>query len=260
MMVLTAALEDANSFTFIQIFAGRIWLFIIACMIETASSRSQWPKHAIPELSRFTRNGDPDKSQALGRPLDWYSRNTSDHDNTAVQIYWNTKPKGYSRRTVEIESITRSLKRWIPIGSALFASRLVVLHITNHNWLSLILSKLCFASDITDGLFRFEIIMPIYKSIVTMSLATVLGSLITIVLLNQLPRHLGLIMSSFALPIFFIVRIWAPDLTFFLPQVVSRTQTFTCGRFSNSKHADLISQGLIAANSCRAVLISSLGR
>ena len=117
-----------------------------------------------------------------------------------------------------------------------------------------ILSKLCFASDITDGSFHFEIIMAMYNSIVTICLATVLGSLFTIVLLNYLPRHIRRIWSSSVLAIFFIFRTWANDLTLFLPQVVSRIQTFTFGRFSDSKHAGLISQGLIAANSCRAVL------
>lgn len=146
-----------------------------------------------------------------------------------------------------IYTCARSLMRWIPIGTALFAPRLIVLHVTNHNWLSLILSKLCFANDITDRVFRLEVILAMYKSIVTMSLATVLGSLVTVVLVNQLPRHLALIWSSLVLAIFLILPIWAHDLTLFFLQVVSRTQSLSCRRFSDSKHADSISQVLIAA-------------
>jgi hypothetical protein len=256
MIVLAAALQEANNFAFI-IIAGITWIYTIVLVTEIAAMRSQWRQHAIPEISRLTRKGNPHTSQALGGPRDWSSRHTNDHSNTAVQLYW-TKPKGYSRRTAEIERTTRSLMRWIPIGTALFASRLVVLHITNHNWLSLVLSKLCFASDITDGSYHFEIIMAMYKSIITISLATVLGSLITIVLLNHLPRHLGLIWSSFVLTIFVIFRKWANDLTLVLPQLVSRTKSFTCGRFSNSKHADLISQVLVAA--INALILSTLER
>jgi hypothetical protein len=205
MIVLAAALQEANDFAFIM-FAGIIWLYTIVLVTETASLSSQWRQRAIPEFSRFTRKGDPHASQASGRPRDWNPRNTDDHDNIAFQLYWNTKPKGYSQRTAEIERFTRSLMRWVPIGTALFASRLVVLHVTNHNWLSLILSKLCFASDITDGVLRFDTIMAMYKSIVTISLATVLGSLVTIVLVNHLPRYSGLIRSSLVLVIFFIFR------------------------------------------------------
>ena len=258
MIVSTAALREANNFAFI-IIAGITWIYTVVLVTETAALRSQLRQHAIPKLSRFTRKGESHTSQALGRPRDWSSRHTNDHSKTAVQLYW-TKPRGYSRRTAEIELTTRSLMRWIPIGTGLFASRLVVLHISNHNWLSLILSKLCFASAITDGSFHFEITMAMYNSIITICLATVLGSLFTIVLLNYLPRHLRLIWSSSVLAIFFIFRTWINGLTLFLPQVVSRTQTFTCGRFSDSKHAGLISPGFIAANSCRAVLTSSLGR
>lgn len=137
--------------------------------------------------------------------------------------------------------------RWVPIGTALFASRLIVLHITSHNWLSVILSELCFASNIIDRVFYYEIIMAMYKTILTVSLATVLGSLVTIVLVNHLPRHLGLIWSSLVLTIFFIFRIWAHDLTLFLPHMVSRTQNLSYMWFSDCKHADLISQVVIAA-------------
>ena len=113
----------------------------------------------------------------------------------------------------------------MPIGTALFASRLVASHVRNHNWLSLILSKLYFASDITDGVFHIEIIMVMYNSILMICLATVLASLVTIVLANHLPRHhLRFIWASFVLAIFVIFRIWAHDLTLFLPQVVSKTQ------------------------------------
>jgi hypothetical protein len=76
--------------------------------------------------------------------------------------------------------------RWIPIGTTLFACRLIVLHITTRNWLSLILSKPCFASNIIEGGFYFEIIMTLYKSIPIL-LAIVLNSLVTIVLVNHRP-------------------------------------------------------------------------
>jgi hypothetical protein len=255
MIVLTAALGEANDLTLIWIFAGTIWLDIIPRMVETASLRCQWRKHTIPVLSRITRKGGPHTSEALGRPMGWDLRNTNDHSNKAVQFYW-TKPKGYSRRTAEIERITRRLMRWISVGTALLASRLVVLHITNHNWLSVILSKLYFASDITDRAFHFEIIMVMYNSILMICLATVFASLVTIVLVNRPPRHLVLIWSSLVLAMFFLFRIRANGLTLFLLHVVSRTQNLSCNRFSNLKHTDLISQVLIAATN--ALILSPL--
>jgi hypothetical protein len=215
MIVSTAALQEANNFAFI-IIAGITWIYTLVLVTETAAMGSQWRQHAVPQISYFTRKGDPHTCQTLGPP--------NDHINTAVQLYW-TKPKGYSRRTAEMERITRRLMRWIPVGTALFASRLVVLHITNHNWLSVILSKVYFASDITDRAFNFEIIMVMYNSILMICLATVPASLVTIVLVNHLPRHhLRFIWASFVLAIFVMFRIWAHDLTLFLPQVVSKTQ------------------------------------
>ena len=105
MIVLTAALQEAENSAFIQMFTGIIWGRLIALLTETVWL-SQWGQHAVPGLT---------------------------------------------------------------------------LHVRIRNWLSLILSKLYFASDITDGVFHIEIIMAIYNSIVMVCLVTVLGSLFTIV-------------------------------------------------------------------------------
>ena len=65
MIVLAAALQEAKDFSFIM-FAGIIWLYTIVLVTETASLRSKWRQHAIPELSRLTRGGDPHLKRWVG--------------------------------------------------------------------------------------------------------------------------------------------------------------------------------------------------